>query len=237
MNRHADCVALLLEHGSSVDIVDRKGQTPLFCAVKNWDTESCIVLLQAGASPDGDRRNLSTPLHIACQDGYSVGVKLLLDFGAQTECAYTTPHWTHPLHLAATYGHLSCFILMLEAGADVTRAGHILHVICTKKCDPLFVHLWVQFGGNLWDRNHKQELATDLLDNCHKDLLKELMENPLSLESICRLKIRKLMGRRRLPLIHTLDVPQVLRNFLMYRDIPEVNLCITTLNLELRRSI
>lgn len=62
-------------------------------------------------------------------------LQLLLDFGAQTECAYTTPHWTHPLRLAATYGHLSCFILMLEAGADVTRAGHILHVICTKKYD------------------------------------------------------------------------------------------------------
>jgi hypothetical protein len=44
--------------------------------VKNWDTDSCIVLLKAGASPDGDRRNLSTPLHIACQDGYAIGVKV-----------------------------------------------------------------------------------------------------------------------------------------------------------------
>ena len=69
-------MALLLEHGSSVDVVDCKGQTPLFCAVKNWDTDSCISLLQAGASPDGDQRNLSTPLHIACQDGYAVGTKV-----------------------------------------------------------------------------------------------------------------------------------------------------------------
>jgi len=69
-------VALLLEHGSSVDVVDCKGQTPLFCAVKNWDTDSSITLLQAGASPDGDQQNLSTPLHIACQDGYAVGVKV-----------------------------------------------------------------------------------------------------------------------------------------------------------------
>jgi len=75
-DHQADCVALLLEHGSSVDVVDCKGQTPLFCAVKNWDTDSCITLLQAGASPDGDQRNLSTPLHIACQDGYAVGVKV-----------------------------------------------------------------------------------------------------------------------------------------------------------------
>lgn len=133
VNRHADCVALLLEHGSSVDVVDCKGQTPLFCAVKNWDTESCIILLQAGASPDGDQRNLSTPLHIACQDGYAVGVKLLMDFGAQTEWAYATPQWTHPLHVATTYQHLACFIILLEGGADVSLAGHILHVICTRK--------------------------------------------------------------------------------------------------------
>jgi ankyrin repeat protein len=81
-------VALLLEHGSSVDVVDCKGQTPLFCAVKNWDTDSCIALLHAGASPDGDRRNLSTPLHIACQDGYAVGVKVHSNYNIWEEITY-----------------------------------------------------------------------------------------------------------------------------------------------------
>lgn len=60
-------------------------------------------------------------------------------------------------------------------------------------------------------------------------------ENPLSLQSICRLKIRKLVGRSRLPLMWTLDVSQVLQDFLMYRDIPEVNCCLTSLNLELQK--
>jgi len=56
-----------------------------------------------------------------------------MDFGAQTEWAYATPQWTHPLHVATTYQHLACFIILLEGGADVTLAGHILHVICTRK--------------------------------------------------------------------------------------------------------
>jgi hypothetical protein len=43
------------------------------------------------------------------------------------------------------------------------------------RCDPVFVHLWVQFGGNLWDRNDKKQLAVDLPDNCQRDILKELM--------------------------------------------------------------
>jgi hypothetical protein len=37
------------------------------------------------------------------------------------------------------------------------------------------VHLWIQFGGSLWDKNEKQQLAVDLPDNCHTNLLKELM--------------------------------------------------------------
>lgn len=56
-----------------------------------------------------------------------------MDFGAQTEWAYATPQWTHPLHVATTYQHLACFIILLEGGADVTLAGDILHVICTRK--------------------------------------------------------------------------------------------------------
>jgi hypothetical protein len=64
-------------------------------------------------------------------------LQLLLDFGAQIECASTTPQWTHPLHLATTYRYLSCFILLLEGGADVTLAGHILHLICTRKYELL----------------------------------------------------------------------------------------------------
>ena len=70
------CIEVLLRHGADVDIPDRKGQTPLFCAVQKKDTASCVILLKAGASPDGDPRNLTSPLYIACQFGYSTGVKV-----------------------------------------------------------------------------------------------------------------------------------------------------------------
>jgi hypothetical protein len=64
-------------------------------------------------------------------------LQLLLDFGAQIECTSTTPQWTHPLHLATTYRYLNCFILLLEGGADITLAGHILHLICIRKYELL----------------------------------------------------------------------------------------------------
>jgi hypothetical protein len=64
-------------------------------------------------------------------------LQLLLDFGAQIECTCMTSQWTHPLHLATTYKYLSCFILLLEGGADITLAGHILHLICTRKYELL----------------------------------------------------------------------------------------------------
>ncbi|PSN47222.1 hypothetical protein C0J52_16561 [Blattella germanica] len=136
MNYKAQCVELLLKHGAAVDIPDRKGQTPLFCAVKNCDTDCCVLLLRSGACPDGDRRNLSTPLYLACQNRYPIGVKvctLLLDYGAQIEWPHVPPAWLHPLHVAATYGHLDCFILLLLGGADIRRAGNVLHIICSRK--------------------------------------------------------------------------------------------------------
>lgn len=224
MNGQASCVALLLRHGANVDLADRKGQTPLFCAVKNWDTDSCVLLLNAGACPDGDSTNLSTPLYLACQDGYVIGVKLLLDYGAMIEWSAVPPTWLHPLHVAATYKHLDCFIMLLLNGADLDRAGPVLHAICSRKSSRVFVELWAQFGGNFWFRDRKGQLAVELRDNPHRDLLLQYMENPLSLQSLCRLKIRKALGRSRLHLVSTLDVTAIVIDFLTYKDIPEVNL-------------
>ncbi|KAJ9580531.1 hypothetical protein L9F63_024297 [Diploptera punctata] len=235
MNGQTPCVELLLRYGAHVDLPDRKGQTPLFCAVKNWDTDTCVLLLKAGACPDGDRMNLSTPLYLACQDGYSVGVKLLLDYGAEIEWPDVRPTWLHPLHVAVTYKHVSCFVLLLLSGADLPRAGHVLHLICSRKCDPIFLNLWAEFGGNFWDRDSKGQLAAELPDNPYRDILLNFMETPLSLQSLCRLVIRKMLGRNRLHLLNELDVTGVLTDFLTYKDVPGVNLTLTSVQAQLAK--
>ncbi|XP_069682999.1 ankyrin repeat and SOCS box protein 1-like isoform X2 [Periplaneta americana] len=223
MNRHRHCVAMLTQYGCRVDLEDRKAQTPLYCAVRNWDSDSCYVLLRAGASPEGSGRNMTTPLQNACTDGYEAGVKMLLDFGADIESPDPRATWKHPLYITVAYRHLNSFILLLEAGADVSRTAYILHTICNKMCSAAFVHLWVQFGGNLWHKDEKGQLAVDMPGNKHRALLLELMSTPLTLKSLCRLKIRKKIGRFRFPRMARFNIPQVLIDFLYYRDIEEVN--------------
>ena len=55
----------------------------------------------------------------------------------------------------------------------------------------------------------------------------------MSLQSQCRLAIRKAVGRHRLHRLHSLDIPPVLIEYLMYRDIPEVNNTIRATEYEL----
>ena len=60
---------LLIKAGADIHIVDVKGQTPLFVAVKNRRLECARLLLQNGACPDGDLKNSSTPLNVAFMNG------------------------------------------------------------------------------------------------------------------------------------------------------------------------
>lgn len=58
-----------------------------------------------------------TPLHVACREGHTDCVKVLLDLGASPRCAAQSSGLT-PIHYASLFGHLHC----LEAMAQHTRA-------------------------------------------------------------------------------------------------------------------
>ena len=66
---HETCLKLLIKAGADIHIVDVKGQTPLFVAVKNRRLQCARLLLQSGACPDGDVKNSSTPLNVAFMNG------------------------------------------------------------------------------------------------------------------------------------------------------------------------
>ncbi|TRY68994.1 hypothetical protein TCAL_04120 [Tigriopus californicus] len=60
------------------------------------------------------------------------------------------------------------------------------------RCPPEFVYLYREFGGNLWIRDSRQQLATEITNSNSTTLtlMRELQEQPLSLQSCCRLVIR-----------------------------------------------
>ncbi len=99
--------------------MDVKAQTPLFVALVNQHWDVAKVLLEHGADPNGDAKNMCTPLCVMAQRGYLQGVKLLCRFGADTEDLFRLSTGLPGLSIAiaATYQHLECFAALLLFGA------------------------------------------------------------------------------------------------------------------------
>lgn len=170
---------VLLAHGAEVDSLDVKAQTPLFMAVSNGHRECVKVLLDAGASPVGSIYNNCSPLLIAARDG-NVGIlQQLLDHGAETNVQPRLPAWaansvacSGPLYLAAAYGHLECFKMLLLYGADpdyncteerviaqIKEPKTLLETCLRHGCRSEFIELLIDFGANVYLPNITTDAA------------------------------------------------------------------------------
>lgn len=232
---HSIVVRYLLKCGADVDLPDAKAQTPLFVAIRKEFSSCAKALLEAGANPNGYDGNLSTPLHYAAQVGYLDGVKLLLENGAETEIVHRLLGYRPglPLHISATYHHYPCYSCLLLNGAEpdlrhisgsVPSSVHaqvsLAHVLVKHRCPSRFAVLFSEFGGHLWQRDVRGQLATQLpQDGPCKLLFQQLIGKPQSLQSICRVAIRRAVGRRRLKYLNTLPVPLNMYRFLIYADL------------------
>ncbi|XP_037516819.1 ankyrin repeat and SOCS box protein 1-like [Rhipicephalus sanguineus] len=232
---HSVVVRYLLKHGAAVDLPDVKAQTPLFVAIRK-EFSSCVkALLEAGANPNGSDGNRSTPLHCAAQSGYLDGVKLLLASGAETEIEHRLLGCTPglPLHTSATYHHFLCYSCLLLNGAEpdlrhisgsvpsiVHAQVSLAHVLVKHRCPSRFAVLFSEFGGHLWQRDVRGQLATQLpQDGPCKLLFQQLIDKPQSLQSMCRVAIRRAIGKQRLKYLKTLPVPVYVYSFLIYTDL------------------
>ncbi|XP_029841366.3 ankyrin repeat and SOCS box protein 1 [Ixodes scapularis] len=232
---HSTCVRYLLRHNAAVDLPDIKAQTPLLIAIQKKYTDCASALIKAGANPNGDPGNRSTPLYIAAQIGYVEGVKLLLAAGADTEVEHRLLGCAPglPLHISAIYHHFHCYSTLLLNGAEpdlrhicpsvptgLYAKVSLSHVLVKHRCPTRFGVLFIEFGGRLWQRDVRGLLATDLPQDAPcKILFQQFLDKPRSLQSICRLGIRRTVGQRRLKYLKTLPVPIKLSNFLFYMDI------------------
>lgn len=75
------------------------------------------LLLRNGANIDSFTDDGSTPLLIACKNGYNSTVQLLLDNKAKIELCQRKNN--SPLHIACENGHNSIVQLLLSKGADI----------------------------------------------------------------------------------------------------------------------
>ncbi|NWI70896.1 ASB12 protein, partial [Todus mexicanus] len=229
-------VRVLLAHGAEVDSLDVKAQTPLFTAVSNGHRECVKLLLDAGASPTGSVYNNCSPLLIAARDGNADILRQLLDRGAETNVQARLPAWaansvacSGPLYLAAAYGHLECFKMLLLYGADpdynctdqrviaqIKEPKTLLETCLRHGCGSKFIELLIDFGANVY----LPKVAADETAPRSQglELLLQARAHPRSLLSQSRLAMRRLLRRAgRPPALDELQIPAVLANYLRHQ--------------------
>jgi ankyrin repeat protein len=119
-----DIARALIAAKAAVDTANDFGVTPLLEASRNGDAPMVDLLLRAGADPKRAHPGGETPLLSASRAGSVPTVRLLLARGVDVNAAETFQQTT-ALMWAAAEGHLEVVDLLLEAGADPNRQGHV----------------------------------------------------------------------------------------------------------------
>lgn len=111
------------------DYCEKKHGMKLRAAAGANDVETVIeVLTESLLNPSTADSKGRTALHIACSRGHVETVKVLLQYGADTECRDSVGNT--PLHLAACTSNIPIITLLLKAGANV-------EVLDRRGCSPL----------------------------------------------------------------------------------------------------
>ncbi|NWI51732.1 ASB12 protein, partial [Calyptomena viridis] len=172
----------------------------------------------------------STPLRLA-------GIlRELLEHGAQPDVHARLPQWaansvacSGPLYLAAAYGHLECFRLLLLHGADpdyncteesvlaqIREPRTLLETCLRHGGRGDFVKLLIDFGANVYLPKIPADGTAPRGEGL--ELLLQARAHPKSLLSQSRLAMRRLLKQPGLrPALGELEIPTVLANYLQHQ--------------------
>ncbi len=176
----------LIGHGANVNVSDSFGMTPLHWLCTTDKTKHCDNinrLLQAGASCEGHDHNVDTPLHMACGLGKESAMHVLLRHGANPD--------------GVNHAGRTPLFLLLDSHQNAA-CTYGMEILC-------------QSTLNINVIDHKGNIPELLLQHPEwthlRDTLMEASTNPPSLVRMCRVRIRRAMGHRRLNSTHIAALP------------------------------
>ncbi|XP_006835675.1 PREDICTED: ankyrin repeat and SOCS box protein 11 isoform X1 [Chrysochloris asiatica] len=214
---HVACTKALLENGAHVNGVTVHGATPLFNACCSGSAACVNVLLEFGAKAQLEA-HLGSPIHEAVKRGHRECMEILLANNVNID--QEVPQLGTPLYVACTYQRVNCVKKLLELGANVDHGQWLdtpLHA-AARQSSAEVIHLLTDYGANLKRRNAQGSSALELAaprSSVEQALL--LREGPPSLSQLCRLCVRKCLGRTCHQVIHKLHLPEPLERFLLYQ--------------------
>ncbi|XP_072276999.1 ankyrin repeat and SOCS box protein 14 isoform X2 [Pyxicephalus adspersus] len=222
---------------------DDERKSALYFAVSNSDISSATLLLDAGALPNQDPINC---LQVALRMGNYELVNLLLRHGANVNyvCKVNPLHFPSALQYALKDEVM--LRMLLNFGYDVLKCfecpyGNNVHFIQgyegwtpavikdTMFCEVITLNWLRHLSGNvvrvMLDYVDHVQFCSKLKDTLTKQKLwseiHHIATNPCSLKHLCRLKIRKCMGRLHLrcPVFMSfLPLPNPLKDYILYKE-------------------
>uniref|UniRef100_UPI00398F2944 dynein axonemal heavy chain 12 n=1 Tax=Pristiophorus japonicus TaxID=55135 RepID=UPI00398F2944 len=222
---------------------DDHRKSALYFCVSNNDVCSARLLLEAGALPNQDPINC---LQLAVRLGNYELINLLLRHGANVNyyCRVNTTHFPSALQYALNDEVM--LRMLFSYGYDIHRCFDCPH---ENKIHPLVVfegwtptiikdNMFCEVITLNWLKHLSGKVIRVMLDYvaqvhfCSKleaaleeqnewSEIRHIMKNPRSLKHLCRLKIRKCMGRMRLrcPVFMTfLSLPSRLKYYILFKE-------------------
>uniref|UniRef100_A0A4W6F8Q8 SOCS box domain-containing protein n=1 Tax=Lates calcarifer TaxID=8187 RepID=A0A4W6F8Q8_LATCA len=220
LSGHVACVRALITAGANVNAATIDGVTPLYNCCASGSVGCMELLLQNGAHVHTPHAHFPSALHEACKRGkHSIRgqcVESLLSHGADPD--YEVPHLGSPLYMSCLHRHTACSEILLHTGASVNvgRGGDSpLHAAVRQdSADQVSVLLDYGADVNLRDSNNQRPVELAPPGGKTQQLLLAFEVSPRSLCQLCRLQIRKLIGRSRLEQLPRLPLPSLLTRYL-----------------------
>uniref|UniRef100_A0A672ZXN9 Ankyrin repeat and SOCS box protein 11 n=1 Tax=Sphaeramia orbicularis TaxID=375764 RepID=A0A672ZXN9_9TELE len=214
---HYACAKFLLEKGANVDMMSTDGATPLFNSCSSGSV-ACVELVLQYSSSIHTTCQLASAIHEASKKDHKDCLQLLLLNGAHIDMEL--PLLGTPLYSACTAQAASCVELLLHSGADVglgCEQDTPLHA-AVRGGGSAIVDLLLDFGADGSCRNAEGKTPLDLaLPNSLQLLIFPICAGPCSLSQLCRLCIRRSLGRNRLHRASSLFLPHSITAFILYQ--------------------
>ncbi|XP_033085554.1 ankyrin repeat and SOCS box protein 1 isoform X1 [Trachypithecus francoisi] len=215
VNGHLESTQILLEAGADPNGSRHHRSTPVYHASRVGRADILKALIRYGA--DVDVNHHLTP---DVQPRFSRRLTSLV---------------VCPLYISAAYHNLQCFRLLLLAGANPDfncngpvntqgfyrgSPGCVMDAVLRHGCEAAFVSLLVEFGANLnlvkWESLGPESRGRRKVDPEALQVFKEARSVPRTLLCLCRVAVRRALGKNRLHLIPSLPLPDPIKKFLLH---------------------
>ncbi|XP_056145999.1 ankyrin repeat and SOCS box protein 9-like isoform X2 [Lampris incognitus] len=212
---------ILTLHGlvAQVNLPTVDGKTPLSEACAQGHLTCVSLLLQNGATSTGTGMS-DSPIHKAAAKGHPECIETLVKHGADVDQRFEQSD--SPLHIACINQQLNTVKKLLQLGAAVncSVAGDSPLHVAARLSSPEMVSVLLEHGADGSLRNPAGKRPLDLAaPNSPAERLLGNNRGVPCLMQLCRLYIRKTVGKKRIGGIHGLHVPTQLKRYLLYQSV------------------